>query len=397
MSLSTIPFARSRSLPVLLCLSHLRWNSVYQRPHHLMSRAVRSHSVIFFEEPLQVPAGPDLPRLVTRVTPEGVLVATPWVASNQAEVVIESQQARLLDELVSALALPVQVAWFYTPMALAFAASLRAEVTVFDSMDELSAFRGASPRLALLERRLLRRADLVFAGGHSLHKAKSRLHPRVHLFPSSVDVPHFHRAREAIAEPLDQAGLPHPRLGFHGVVDERMDLGLLAAIADRRPAWQVVVVGPVAKLDPANLPQRRNLHWLGQKPYASLPSYLSGWDVGLMPFALNEATRYISPTKTPEFLAAGVPVVSTPVADVVHDWGHDGLVEIASGTDAMVEAVERLLTQPKQTWLTRVDQRLRCMSWDATWARMQSLMQDAARTAQQPGCGDDHRRPDNKL
>jgi UDP-galactopyranose mutase len=361
-----------------------------------MSRAVRSHSVIFFEEPLQVPAGPDLPRLVTRMTPEGVLVATPWVAPDQDEVVVESQQARLLDELVSALPTSVQVAWFYTPMALAFAASLHAEVTVFDSMDELSAFCGASPRLPLLERRLLRRADLVFAGGHSLHRAKSRLHPRVHLFPSSVDVPNFHRAREAIAEPLDQAGLPHPRLGFHGVVDERMDLGLLAAIADRRPAWQVVIVGPVAKLDPASLPQRRNLHWLGQKPYASLPSYLSGWDVGLMPFALNEATRYISPTKTPEFLAAGVPVVSTPVGDVVHDWGRDGLVEIASGADAMVRAVERLLTQPKQAWLTRVDQRLRRMSWDATWARMQSLMQDAAHTAQ-PGREEDHRRPDNKL
>jgi len=79
-SISTIPVARSRTLPVLLCLSHLRWDSVYQRPHHLMSRAARSHSVIFFEEPLEVPAGPDLPRLVTRMTPEGVLVATPWIA-----------------------------------------------------------------------------------------------------------------------------------------------------------------------------------------------------------------------------------------------------------------------------------------------------------------------------
>jgi len=396
-SISTISVARSRALPVLLCLSHLRWDSVYHRPHHLMSRAVRSHSVIFFEEPLEVPAGPDLPRLVTRTTPEGVLVATPWIAPGQDEVVVEGQQARLLDELVATLATPVQVAWFYTPMALAFAASLRAAVTVFDSMDELSAFRGASPRLVLLERRLLRRADLVFAGGHSLHEAKSRLHPRMHLFPSSVDAPHFHRAREATDEPLDQAELPRPRLGFHGVVDERMDLDLLAAIADRRPAWQIVIVGPVAKLDPASLPQRPNLHWLGQKSYASLPSYLSGWDVGLMPFALNEATRYISPTKTPEFLAAGVPVVSTPVADVVHDWAHDGFVEIASGVDAMVAAVERLLTRPKQTWLARVDQRLRWMSWDATWARMQSLMQDAARTAQQPAREKDHRLPENRL
>ncbi len=331
------------------------------------------------------------------MTPEGVLVATPWVAPDQAEVVVESQQARLLDELVSALATPVQVAWFYTPMALAFAASLRAEVTVFDSMDELSTLRGASPRLALLERRLLRCADLVFAGGHSLHEAKSRLHPRVHLFPSSVDVPHFHRAREAIEEPLDQAELRRPRLGFHGVVDERMDLDLLTAIADRRPAWQIVIVGPVAKLDPASLPQRHSLHWLGLRPYASLPSYLSGWDVGLMPFALNEPTRYISPTKTPEFLAAGVPVVSTAVTDVVHDWAHDGLVEIASGVDAMAAAIERLLTRPEQTWLAHVDQRLRWMSWDATWARMRSLMQDAVRTAQQFAREEDHRLPDNRL
>jgi len=396
-SIAPIPVTQPRSLPVLLCLSHLRWDSVYQRPQHLMSRAALSYSVVFFEEPMQVPAGPDLPRLVTRMTPERVLVATPWVAPDQDEAAVEAQQARLLEELLAALARPVQVAWFYTPMAFSFARSLRAAITVFDSMDELSAFRGASPRLALLEQRLLRSADLVFAGGRSLHEAKSRLHPQVYLFPSSVDALQFQRARGTIKEPEDQAGLPRPRLGFHGVVDERMDLGLLAAIADRRPAWQIVLVGPVAKLDPATLPRRSNLHWLGQKPYASLPSYLSGWDVGLMPFTLNEATRYVSPTKTPEFLAAGVPVVSTPVADVVHDWGSNGLVEIASGADDVVAAVERLLARPKQAWLARADQRLRGMSWTATWAQMHHLMQDATRTTRQPGLEQGHPLPESSL
>jgi glycosyltransferase involved in cell wall biosynthesis len=372
--------------PVLLCLSHLRWDFVFQRPQHLMTRAAAAggYQVVFFEEPLLAAPGDGggaAGRLDLRRTPEGVLVATPRLPPGLDAAAADAAQRDLLDKLLAELAAPVAVAWFYTPMALAFAGHVRATgATVYDCMDELSLFRGASPGLALLERRLLKRADLVFTGGRSLYRAKRRLHPRVHLFPSSVDAAHFRRALAWSApEPADQAGLARPRVGFFGVIDERVDYALLDAVAERRPHWQLVMLGPTAKIDPASLPRRPNLHWLGPKRYSELPAYLAGWDAGLMPFALNEATRFISPTKTPEFLAAGVPLVSTPVPDVVADWGgQDGLVEIAHGPEAVIAALETALARPSRPWLARVDQGLRWLSWDATWARMQRLIEDAA-------------------
>ena len=364
-------------LPVLLCLSHLRWDFVLQRPQHLMSRATAAYRVVVFEEPLPA-AGP--PSLQTRMAPEGVLVATPMLPEGLNASAADAAQRQLLDALLAELDAPLAVAWYYTPMALPFAGHLHPAVTVYDSMDELSAFRGASPRLLFLERRLLRTADLVFTGGRSLHEAKRGLHPNVHLFPSSVDTAHFGAARTLppAAMPPDQAGLPRPRIGFFGVVDERMDLDLLAAVAARRPDWQLVMLGPVVKIDAQTLPRAPNLHWLGMKPYALLPAYLAGWDAAFMPFALNEATRFISPTKTPEFLAAGVPVVSTPVTDVVSDWGKDGLVEIADGADAVVAALADVLDGPRQLWLARVDRRLGWLSWSTTWARMHALIEQAA-------------------
>jgi glycosyltransferase involved in cell wall biosynthesis len=361
-------------LPVLLCLSHLRWDFVFQRPHHLLSRAVRDFHVVFLEEPIGQPeaASEATPRLETRITPQGVMVATPVLPADLDPNTANRVQTELLDDLMQRLGGEPAVAWYYTPMFLPIAGHLKPAVTIYDCMDELSLFRGASPQLQLLERRLLRTADLVFAGGRSLFESKRFLHPSVHLFPSSVDVGHFRLARSNAksADPVDQAHLSHPRLGYFGVVDERMDLPLVAAIADQRPDWQIVMLGPVVKVDAGLLPRRPNLHWLGGKQYAELPAYLAHWDVGLMPFALNESTRFISPTKTPEYLAAGVPVVSTPVADVVRDWGQAGLVEIAGTAEAVIAAAETIMARPSGEWLSRVDQRLAQMSWDQTWAGM---------------------------
>jgi UDP-galactopyranose mutase len=224
------------------------------------------------------------------------------------------------------------------------------------------------------EREAFAVADLVFTGGLSLYEAKRVHHPRVHAFPSSVDAAHFAKARTRVAaEPEDQRSIPHPRLGFFGVIDERMDLELLAALADARPAWQIVLLGPLAKLDAAELPRRPNLHYLGPKPYTELPRYLAGWEVALMPWAINEATRFISPTKTPEYLAAGRPVVSTPVADVVREYGVPELVRIASTPADFVAAVEAALAEApaeRAAWLARVDAHLARTSWDRTWAAM---------------------------
>ncbi|MDO9499802.1 glycosyltransferase [Falsiroseomonas sp.] len=358
--------------PVLLCLSHLRWDFVFQRPQHLMTRAAQDHEVIFFEEPLEAPI--PQPRLDFSMQPGGVLRAVPVLPHGLDEAASAAAQRALLDGLLAERAGRPLVAWFYTPMALAFADHLRPDVTIYDCMDELSAFRGAPPAMLAMEQRLLDRADQVFTGGRSLFEAKRDRHRRVHCFPSSIDTAHFGRARDALAEPAALAGIPHPRIGFFGVIDERMDLALVAAFAALRPEMHLIMLGPVVKIDPASLPQGPNLHWLGGRRYDELPDYLAHWDLGFMPFALNESTRFISPTKTPEFLAAGLPVISTPVVDVVRDYGEAGLVEIVESAAELAEQADALLARPRAPFLARVDQQLAKNSWDMTWARMAALL-----------------------
>jgi UDP-galactopyranose mutase len=379
--LGTDAGARARNgRPLLLCLSHLRWNFVFQRPQHLLMRAARDHDVLLVEEPVFRPDVRE-PRLERHPVPEGVTVVVPVLPEGmkgERATAVDAQRA-MLEEMLAPEAGRRLIAWFYTPMALEFAGHLAPDVTVYDCMDELSAFRGAPPGLLRLEQALLDRADLVFTGGRSLYEAKRDRHPRVFCFPSSIDAAHFGKARLRQPDPADQAGIPRPRVGFFGVVDERMDLGLVRALAELRPGWRFVMIGPVAKIDPEALPRLPNIHWLGGKSYAELPAYLSGWDVGFMPFALNESTRFISPTKTPEFLAAGLPVVSTPVLDVVRDYGEDGLVEIAKGPAAFADALGRALARPRTEWLRAVDRRLSEISWDRTWEEMQLRMSDAKR------------------
>jgi UDP-galactopyranose mutase len=250
-------------------------------------------------------------------------------------------------------------------------------------MDELSAFSGAPRDLLRRERELFARADVVFTGGHSLYEAKRAHHSNVHAFPSSVDAAHFASAsgRTArLSEPADQRDLPGPRVGFFGVVDERMDLALVARLADELPACSVVIVGPVAKIDPSSLPRRPNLHWLGQKTYDELPAYLAGWDVALMPFALNDATRFISPTKTLEYLAAAKPVVSTAIRDVVTPFGELGLVRIGAGAQFVehVAAALRARGTPEEARRTAsADAWVASTSWDRTWEAMHGLLRDA--------------------
>lgn len=361
---------------LLLCFSHLRWDFVFQRPQHLLTRAARSQSVVFIEEPVMC-ATTRAPALAQRRVARGVTVAVPMLPAQLGATAAEAAQRMLLDGLLLERAPRHLTTWFYTPMALTFAGHVEANLCVYDCMDELSGFKGASPHLAALERRLLRQANLVFTGGHSLFAAKQGQHPSVHAFPSSIDAHHFLPARGGLADPDDQSDLKHPRLGYFGVIDERMDMDLLAAMAQARPDWQFVMLGPVVKIDPATLPRNRNIAWLGARPYAELPAYLANWDIGLMPFALNDATRFISPTKTPEFLAAGLPVVSSPIADVVRPYGEQGLVEIAQGAQASLDAAERLLARPRAAWLAKVDRHLATMSWDRTWAAMARLLAGA--------------------
>ncbi|HYH37492.1 MAG TPA: glycosyltransferase family 1 protein [Azospirillum sp.] len=355
-----------------VCFSHLRWGFVHQRPQHLMTRFAREFRLFYVEEP--VPTDAAAPSIDTYGTDVGVTLVVPRVPQGMDA---ESAQRGLLERFFAERGIDRPILWYYTPMSLAFTDHLPASAVVYDCMDELSAFRGAPPELIDRERALMRRADLVFTGGVSLYEAKRDLHGSVHAFPSSVDVAHFAQARGAAEEPEDQAGLPRPRLGFFGVIDERFDIDLLAAVAALRPQWQFVMLGPVVKIDPATLPQASNIHYPGMRGYADLPRYLSGWDVAVMPFAMNESTRFISPTKTPEFLASGRPVVSTPVRDVVRTYGNTGLVHIAATPNEFVAACEKALAVDRTSpeWLGRVDGVLRDMSWDSTWGRMKGLIE----------------------
>ncbi len=374
--LSEIPSQRPAFDVVVL--SHLRWNFVFQRPQHLLSRCARQHRVFFVEEPI---ASDGPAHMEVRTPRPGVWVAVPHLPRGTAAHESEAIQRRLLDTLLAERRVRSFVLWYYTPMAMSFSRHLAPLATVYDCMDELSAFASAPPEMQAREKELFARADLVFTGGQTLYEAKRGQHPHVFAFPSSVDVAHFARARQTSVDPADQRDIPHPRLGFFGVIDERMDLDLLAGIAKAHPAWQLVMIGPVAKVDPTTLPQAPNIHYLGPKEYGDLPSYLAGWDVALLPFAINESTRFISPTKTPEYLAAGKPVVSTPIRDVVRPYGVCGLVRIAGTIPGFVAAVEDALREDAAARIRRVDTFLGQESWDRTWDRMHRLIEEVIEAA----------------
>jgi glycosyltransferase involved in cell wall biosynthesis len=357
----------------LVCFSHLRWNFVYQRPQHLLSRWAARGGVHFWEEP--VFAETSGPRLIETVCSGNVRVLTPEIPQGWSDAQVVAAQRELLDAYLQRKGLRDFVAWYYTPMALRFSDHLDAAVVAYDCMDELAAFQGAPPELIEQEQRLFELADVVFAGGASLYGSKRTQHGNVHLFPSSIDREHFAAARREVADPEDQRSIPHPRIGFFGVLDERLDRGLLRDVAAAHPEWQFVLLGPVVKVREEDLPRGKNIHYLGQKSYAELPAYLANWDVAMLPFANNASTKFISPTKTPEYLAAGKPVVSTPITDVVKPYGEMKMVHIAATAEEFGAAIAECLKGEPPDWLERVDRFLSRNSWnktfDAMWKEVQ--------------------------
>ena len=363
------------SKPVLLCFGHLRWNFVFQRPQHLMSRFSKTHEVIYWEEPNYTLDGDPTLNLV-ECESTGVTIATPTLPEGMSD----RNQEKALRGLLDSLGLSTRtslVRWFYTPMMWPFSRHLSASAIVYDCMDELSAFRFAPLELLERETELIDGADLVFTGGKSLFEAKRDRHPAVHCFPSSVDVAHFKAARTHDHDPDDQVDIGYPRLGYYGVIDERIDLDLISQLADARPGWQIVMIGPVVKISEDELPRQRNIHWLGGKSYNELPQYMAGWDVALMPFAINEATRFISPTKTPEYLAGGRVVVSTPITDVEAGYGQCPRVCIAASPEGFIAACETALVYAKTGEGAKVaDAMIAASSWDKTQAEMAGLIRD---------------------
>jgi UDP-galactopyranose mutase len=363
--------------PDLVCLSHLRWDFVYQRPQHLLSRFACERRVFFVEEPV---FGDGPMHLDVSERDSGVRVVVPHLPKELlGGEALDSVLQGMLDRLFTQHNIGAHLLWYYTPMACAWTRHLKPLAVIYDCMDELSAFKGASPVLKEREAELFKRADLVFTGGQTLYEAKRDQHPSVYAFPSSIDAPHFAQARSISTDPADQAAIARPRLGFFGVIDERLDIELLDRVAEARPDWHLVIIGPIVKIDPETLPRRANIHYLGGKSYAELPAYLSGWDVALLPFARNESTRFISPTKTPEYLAAGCAVVSTSIRDVVRPYGQQRLVHIADAPQDFIAAIEAAMASDKSERLREVDAFLSQTSWDRTWKRMTELIEDVIR------------------
>lgn len=356
----------------LVCFSHLRWNFVYQRPQHLLTRFSRVHKVYYVEEPV-FDSAPDHLEVSKPADTLWVLVPHLREGTNEEDCIV--RQKELLANFFIENDITQYFFWYYTPMALPISDHLNPALVVYDCMDELSAFKFAPQALKDREKELFRKADLVFTGGYSLYEAKKNRHPDVHPFPSSIDAGHFHKARLYSIDPPDQENIPHPRIGYFGVIDERMDLNLIEGIARRKPEWHIVMLGPVAKISPDSLPKQPNIHYLGMKSYDELPSYISGWDIAMLPFAHNEFTRYISPTKTPEYLAAGKPVISTPIIDVLRQYGRNGLVNIAGTPEEFVRvALLELENTDRDEWLQQIDELLSHNSWDKTWQRMMYLV-----------------------
>ncbi len=362
----------TRSPKNLICFSHLRWDFVFQRPQQLLSRMTDIFNIYFIEEPIyNVEQSTNITYNRNDTT-----VVVPHIAKNVTDVI--SIQRQLLDNLIADANITDFALWYYTPMALCFSSHLRSDVIIYDCMDELSAFDFAPTELKHLERILLQKADIVFTGGHALYDAKKSQHSNIHPFPSSVDKKHFGRARHITAAPGDQSNIAAPRMGFFGVIDERFDIDLIEKVALQKPEWHIILVGPVVKIDPAKLPRYDNIHYLDSKLYDELPEYISGWDIALIPFQLNASTEFISPTKTPEYLAAGVPVISTPIRDVIDPYGVNGLVQIVSSVDEFIQAAESILYQRSADtiWLKKVDDFLSNESWELTVERMTAKIEE---------------------
>ena len=369
----------------IVCFSHLRWDFVYQRPQHLLTRCAQDRRVFFVEEPIY---GNGSMRLDVRESDAGVHVVVPQLPDGlRSEVAINACMKEMTRQLFVDHDIDEYVFWYYTPMALKFTEHFNPIACVYDCMDELSAFKDSHSELPGLEKQLFQCVDLVFTGGQSLYEAKCNQHNAVYAFPSSIDASHFRKARTAVKDPEDQSSIPHPRLGFFGVIDERFDSELLDQVATKRPDWNFIMIGPVVKIDPDKLPKHPNIYYLGPKKYNELPDYLAGWDIALLLFARNESTRFISPTKTPEYLAAGKPVISTSITDVVRPYGELKLVEITDTADELIQAAEKILSASSQSqseWLARVDAFIQDISWDKTWAQMSKLIDSVTEKRRRP-------------
>lgn len=358
----------------VVCFSHLRWNFVFQRPQHLLSRWAKEARVFYIEEPVFGNFESNFLKTIYSSENPGITTITPHLKDTLGENEINNYLKNAVNEIIKWYRINDYLLWYLTPMAIPYTTELNPKIVVYDSMDELSCFKGAHPNMIKNENHLLKLADVVFTGGFNLYEFKKHRHHNIHPFPSSVDQRHF-ESGAGCPDPEDQRTIARPRVGFFGVIDERLDIELLDGLAVKMPEFQFIMIGPIVKIDPETLPKHKNIHYLGQKSYHELPSYLAHWDVAFLPFAKNESTRFISPTKTPEYLCAMKPVVSTSIRDVVVPYGEMGMVEIADNVEDFSTAIKRALSySDDKHWQSMVVEHLKVNSWDLTWSKMKDLI-----------------------
>jgi UDP-galactopyranose mutase len=355
----------------ILCFSHLRWDFVFQRPQHLLTLAAKNgNKVFFFEEPV---FNDEAPAHFKKTYLNNITVLTPVLPASCARKNNSNELENLINMEIVLQNITGYISWYYTPMAMEFTESLNPGLVVYDCMDELSAFKEAPPGMKENEEKLFSYADIVFTGGRSLYDSKKTRHSNVFLFPSSIDTAHF--SSQADFEPHDQYTIKGDKIGYFGVIDERFDLDLLKNMAEQKPEWNFVILGPVVKISPESLPKAKNIFYLGQKDYKDLPSYIQFWDAAIIPFADNESTKFISPTKVLEYLAAGKPVVSTPIKDIVFPYGANNIVKIADNAEDFAGELEVCLKNKNDMeWKRAVEKMLRGTSWEKTWDEMQSII-----------------------
>lgn len=369
---------------------HLRWEGVWQRPQQFLSRLSQRHKVLFVEGPIlhdnqetptfELLPVPDYPNVTVMRThfPSSRFHDGAWVDAERLRLLKDAMDGSLRGQYEQA------VQWFYDPMAApVFIGKMNERAVVYDCMDELSQFKFAPPELVNRERTLLAGADVVFAGGRKLWLSKSRHNDNAHFYGCGVDVAHFAKARANETEiPADIARIKKPILGYFGVVDERIDYELLTKLAEANPDWSVVMVGPVVKVDPKALPQRPNLHWMGRREYAQLPNYTKAFDICMMPFALNEATEFINPTKALEYMATGRPIISTAVPDVVSNFSE--AVSIAISRECFIEMCHRALANPDAEAIQRGLEMANNNQWDAIVAKLEGHIEDVLKKRAAP-------------
>ena len=362
---------------------HLRWDGVWQRPQQFLSRLSQRHRVLFVEGPL-LREGFEPPNYTLKTGseyPNVTVMQTSFPSSRFHDGAwVDQERFRLLEEVLNGplkgqFENPVQ--WFYDPMAVpAHIQKLNERAVVYDCMDELSQFKFAPPEIVARERLLLKKADVVFTGGRKMCESKSRYAKNCHFYGCGVDVKHFSQARSAeTAVPADiRFGESKVVLGYFGVVDERLDYELIGKLAAAHPNWHIVIIGPTCKVDPAAFPQAPNLHWLGRREYTHLPAYTKGFDVCLMPFAMNEATEFINPTKALEYMATARPIVSTPVPDVLANFGN--VVKIAREHDRFIQLCHREALQPDEDAIAKGLSMAEENQWETIVQKLEGHIED---------------------